>query len=101
MDSNWLYVYDCRDESGAYGGNRGFKQIECVQRYPKPAVFPAPKASFGWIRGHLESIYAFVANVAEDKPASPSFAEALHVHEVMDAAQRSSAAGAWATVRNV
>ena len=45
MDPNWLYYYNVDDAGGDYGGHRGFKQIECVQRYPEPAVLPAPKVS--------------------------------------------------------
>ena len=95
MDPNWLYVYDCEDEAGDCGGDRGFKQIECVQRYPKPAVFPAPKASPGWLRAHMHSLHDFVTHVVNDTPTSPNFAEAAHVHELMDAAYRSSASGSW------
>ncbi|MFW6162576.1 MAG: Gfo/Idh/MocA family protein, partial [Planctomycetota bacterium] len=32
MDPNWLHAYDHRAPGGAYGGRRGFKAIETVQR---------------------------------------------------------------------
>lgn len=95
MDPNWLYAYDCRDAEGDYGGNRGFKQIECVQRYPKPAVLPGPKLSVGWIRCHMACLHSFLAHIAEDTPATPSFADGARIHEVMEAAYRSSEEGRW------
>jgi len=98
MDPNWLYVYDETEGGGDYGGDRGFKQIECVQRYAKPAVFPAPKATAGWLRGHMQSVHDFVVNVAEDRPASPNFVDGAHIHEVMEAAYESSRAGGWVAV---
>ncbi len=98
MDPNWLYLYRTDAPGGDYGGERGFTQIECVQRYPAPSVLPAPKVSVGWIRGHLHSLYSFVRNIAEDRPASPNFCDAAHVHDVMEAAYRSAESGAWADV---
>jgi len=52
MRPNWLEVYDCRDPGGPYGGWRGFKAIEAVQRYPAPAALPPPKVS---VRPHRVS----------------------------------------------
>lgn len=98
MDPNWLYVYDCRDAEGPYGGHRGFKQLECVQRYPAPSVLPAAKVSVGWLRGHLHCLYDFLIHIAHDTPTSPSLAEGARVHEVMDAAYRSARNGQWAMV---
>ncbi len=98
MDPNWLYLYKVDDEGGDYGGDRGFKQIECVQRYPAPAVLPAPKVSVGWIRAHMESIYNFVCNIVEDRPTSPNFVDGAHIHDVMDAAYRSAESGQWVDV---
>ncbi|NOZ21777.1 MAG: Gfo/Idh/MocA family oxidoreductase [Planctomycetes bacterium] len=95
MEPNWLYAFDVRDPEGDYGGRRGFKQIECVQRYPKPAVLPAPKVSVGWIRGHVACLHDFLTHVAEDTPTCPDFSDGARIHEVMDAACRSSEAGRW------
>jgi len=97
MDPNWLYAFDTREAEGDYGGNRGFKQIECVQRYPKPAVLPGPKLSVGWIRGHMACLHDFLTHVAEDTPTAPDFADGARIHEVMDAAYRSSETGGLVT----
>ncbi|MEW6356452.1 MAG: Gfo/Idh/MocA family oxidoreductase [Planctomycetota bacterium] len=95
MDPNWLYAYDAREPEGDYGGNRGYKQIECVQRYPKPAVLPTPKASVGWIRAHMACLHDFLTHIAQDTPTCPNFSDGARIHDVMDAAYRSSAEGQW------
>ena len=71
MEPDWLYFYDATAGDGALGGTRGFTRIECVGRYPG-MVFPSPKAPAGWLYGHLNSMYAFLSAVAENKPFSPS-----------------------------
>jgi predicted dehydrogenase len=95
MDPNWLYVYDAREASDPIGGDRGFKAIETVQRYPAPAVLPGPKFSLGWTRLHAASQYAFIRNVVEDLPPSPNFVDGLRVQEVMEAGYLSAREGRW------
>jgi predicted dehydrogenase len=98
MDPNWLEVYDATLPTGDYGGDRGFKRIECVQHYPKPAALPGPKFSIGWMRYHIASIYDFVSNVVHNRQSHPSIEDGMIVHEVLDAAFRSSASGTWVEV---
>lgn len=100
MDPNWLEVYDATLPSGDYGGDRGFKRIECVQHYPKPAALPGPRFSIGWMRYHIASIYDFVNNVVNQRQSQPSIEDGLRVHEVLDASFRSIAAGRWVRVDN-
>jgi predicted dehydrogenase len=95
MDPNWLYAYDHRDPTGPYGGDRGFKAIEAVQRYPAPAVLPGRKLSVGWMRAHIACLHNFVACIAEGRPASPSLGEGLAVQRTMAAAQESARSGKW------
>ena len=97
MDPNWLDVYDATLPEGDYGGERGFKRIESVQRYPKPASLPGPKNSVGWMRYHIAGIYDFVSNVAANRQSSPSIYDGLKVQEVLDAVFRSSDTGKWVT----
>jgi len=82
---------------GDCGGERGFKRIESVQRYPKPASLPGPKNSVGWMRYHIASIHDFVSNVAANRQSNPSIYDGLKVHEVLDAVFRSSDTGKWVT----
>jgi predicted dehydrogenase len=95
MDPNWLDFYDATLPGGPYGGDRGFKRIECATQYPKPAALPGPKLTVGWMRYHIASIHDFVANVAAGHQSAPSILDGLRVQEVLDAALRSSAAGTW------
>ena len=97
MDPNWLDAYDATLPEGDYGGERGFKRIESVQRYPKPASLPGPKNSVGWMRYHIASMYDFVSNVAANYQSSPSIYDGLKVQEVLDAAFRSGDSGKWVT----
>ena len=97
MDPNWLDVYDATLPEGDYGGERGFKRMESVQRYPKPASLPGPRNSVGWMRYHIASMYDFVSNVAANRQSSPSIYDGLKVQEVLDAVFRSSDTGKWVT----
>ncbi len=99
MDPNWLHAYDHREATGPHGGNRGFKAIEAVQRYPKPAVLPGPKNAVGWMRSHIACLHNFVTCVAEDRPAKPDFGDGLATQRIMSAAQRSSQTGGWVAVQ--
>lgn len=96
MQPNYLEVYDMRDNEGYIGGMRGYKQIETVQRYPKPATsFPGPKFSIGWIRFHMGSAYDFIKNIAEGtKPEADMYA-GYKVQEVIEASLISDAEKRW------
>lgn len=101
MDSNWLYFYDNTKADSVLGGDKGFTRIECVGRYPAPGgLFPSPKASSGWLRGHVESLYHFLSSVYEGKQEAPTFEDAAYVQHVMTAAYRSAEMGAWQDVVN-
>jgi predicted dehydrogenase len=102
MDANWLDAYDATVPEGALGGDRGYRRIECVTRYPKPYALGATKNTVGWLNFHIQSLYDFVANVVrveEGSPVnswSPTFADGLAAQEIVGACQRSSADdGAW------
>jgi len=95
MQPNYLFAYDARDAGGELGGNRGYKMIETVHRYPKPAADVASKATFGWFRAHVACLHSFLTHIAEDTAPSPDFEDALRIHEVMDAAYRSSTVSGW------
>ena len=94
MDPNFLGFYDATAKQTPYGGNAGFTRIECVGRYPAPAgTFPSPKAPDGWLRGHVMSMYHFLNAVYTETQNAPSFADALYVQQIMDAALRSAKSG--------
>ena len=94
MESDWLWFYDGKDEGGNFGGERGYKKLECVGRYPSPAgKFPSPKAQNGWLRGHIASMYSYLSAVNNSVHASPSFEDGARVQTVLDAAHRSHTEG--------
>ncbi|MCG9479915.1 MAG: Gfo/Idh/MocA family oxidoreductase [Actinomycetia bacterium] len=96
MQPNYLEVYDVRDEGSPIGGKRGFKSIETVQRYPKPATqFPGPKFSIGWIRYHMGSAFDFLTNIAEGKEPEADMYAGYKVQEVMEAANISNDKKQW------
>jgi predicted dehydrogenase len=101
MQPNYLEFYDATLPEGAYGGERGFKSIECVARYPKPSRWPGPKNTLGWERAHIHSIYSFVRNIVEGRPASPAILDGARVQAVMEAALQSRDTHGWVKVPEV
>jgi len=98
MNPNWLWIYDTRDTKEPIGGLRGFKRVETVQRYPKPAILPGPKFSIGWMRYHIASQYDFVKRIVDGKKGNPSFYDGYKVQEVMEAAYLSAKKRRWMSV---
>jgi len=95
MNPNWLWIYDTRDTGEPIGGFRGFKAIETVQKYPRPAVLPGPKFSIGWMRYHVASQYDFIKRIVDGKKGNPSFYDGYKVQEVMEAAYLSAEREEW------
>lgn len=93
MNPNWLFAYDNTTK-----GEKGFQQIETVQRYPKPAVLPAPKLTVGWMRYHVASQFDFLRTIVEDREPSPGIYDGVRVQAVMEAAYRSAEEGRWVGV---
>lgn len=100
MEPDWIYLYDTADKSDAFGGDRGFRRIECVQRYGVSPAFPAVKASQGWVRGHIGSMGSYLSCVAAGGNFEPSFKDALHVQRVIEAAYKSALSGSTESVQN-
>lgn len=83
MNPNFLQVYTTRDKPGELGGDRGFKALETVNKYPESVSnFPGPKFPIGWLRGHAACQYNFVRCVCAGERASPSFREAAYIQKV-------------------
>ena len=99
MDPNWLEVYDNTVPEEALGGERGFKKIECVQRYGEPGgKFVSPKAAIGWIRAHVHSLYSFLNYVYLGSQASPSIRDGAYIQYVMEKARESSRIKQWVEI---
>jgi predicted dehydrogenase len=96
MRPGYLELFDGRQSDGEYGGRRGWQSIACAQRYGPPGGrFPSPKASIGWLRAHVHSLYCFLRAVAEDAEPCPSLADGLRLQRVLEAALASAATGGW------
>ncbi len=98
MDANFLYAYDMRDEEGELGGSRGYKQIECVQRYPKPSALPAPKLPVGWMRFHIQSIFDFLMALSEGRLGTATLYDGARTQAADAAIRQSVAEGRWVDV---
>jgi predicted dehydrogenase len=98
-DPSWLEIYDVRDQESPFGGMRGFKKIEAVQRYAG-AKSPDWTMAPGFNRSHAEGLYQFCRALWDDKAATPSLADGLHIQAIMAAAEQSATAGGWVTVEN-
>ncbi len=93
-DIDRLYYYDGCKKSGIYGGDSGYTAIEAFGRYPEPfGAFPSVKATQGWLRGHVMSMYSFLSAVNEDKAFSPSFEDGAYVSAVIECADISAREG--------
>ena len=93
----WLQVYDARAADSPLGGQRGFQRLEAAGRYPGQRA-PDWTMTPDFMRAHAECQYQFIRSIWDDRAASPSFAEGLHIQRVMDAAERSSEHGGWVDV---
>lgn len=96
----WLQVYDVRDSGTPIGGMRGFRRIEAVQRYEGQRA-PDWTMNPDFMRVHAECQYQFIQSIWNDTTPSPSFAEGLHVQKIMEAAEQSSAQGAWVKLADI
>ncbi|MBO5338590.1 MAG: Gfo/Idh/MocA family oxidoreductase [Clostridia bacterium] len=95
MQPNYLELYDATVKDGDYG-TRGYKTIECVNRYPSPAgIFPGQKAPIGWLRGHIGSYFEFIKSVFENKQFSPSLDDGAYVQKILERATISSKENRW------
>lgn len=95
MDPNWLYFYDATDKNEPLGGDRGFKRIETLQRYPDSDLQACARASVGWLRFHVASQYNFIKAILDDLTPEPGFEDGLAVQRIMEAAYISSKEKKW------
>ena len=94
MQPNELLAFDAREPKGV----QGFKRISTVQKYPAPAMMPAPKFTMGWVRSHIAAIYHFLDCVVNDRIPSPNFHDALKIHHLMESMYRSVETKSWVKV---
>lgn len=98
MDFHRLYYYDCSEKSAPIGGFRGWTAIDCGQRYDKPAGFPTPKASIGWIRSHMHCLYTFLQSVHTGQQLGPSLEQGVYIQSLMEKVKESARNKCWITL---
>ncbi len=99
MRPNELRFYDATQPDMPYGGESGFKIIECVSRYESPGgFFPGAKFASGFMRGHVHSLFNFLMHVHEDRPSAPSFADGAYISRVLEKAYESDGVRQWVKI---
>ncbi|WP_228010230.1 Gfo/Idh/MocA family protein [Nonomuraea phyllanthi] len=93
---NELLVYD----GTAHPRDAGFRRILVTEPdHPYTGAWWPPGHGLGYEHTFVHEIADFVRDVAAGTPPAPSFADGLQVQRVLDAVERSSAAGAgWTGV---
>ena len=99
MDPNYVYFFDQEVPEAAYGGLRGFTQIESVQRYPAPGgKFLPPKSAIGWDRGHTHCYYSFLDAVCRGVQPENGVREGARLQHLMEKLKESNERGTWVEV---
>jgi predicted dehydrogenase len=93
---NELHVYD----GTAHPRDAGFRRILVTEPdHPYTGAWWPPGHGLGYEHTFVHEIADFVRDVAAGTPPTPSFADGLQIQRVLDAVERSSAAGAgWTAV---
>ncbi len=94
MQPNELHAFNALEPKGI----QGFKKITTVQKYPAPAVMPAPKFTMGWVRSHIAAQYSFLDCIVNNRLPSPSFRDALSLHHLMECLYKSVEQRSWIRV---
>lgn len=95
MDPNWLEAYDATLPDQPLGGDRGWKRLATVHRYPSPGGWPGPKFAVGWMRSHVACLHNFLSAIANGTKAEPGLETGARIQEIMDAAHQSDRTRRW------
>jgi predicted dehydrogenase len=95
-DLHRLQYFDHRDE----GRLRGWKSIHVTDGdHPYMKNWWVPGLQIGYEHTFIHQVADFLASLDGEKPASPTFADALRTDYVTDAVLRSAAGRAWVKVQ--
>lgn len=96
---DWLYFFDNTIPEEELGGERGYKRIECVQRFPVPGgSFPSSKQTIGWLRSHAHCLYSFLDSVYYNKDTVPGFEEGAYIQDLLEKAYKSAENEEWVEI---
>jgi predicted dehydrogenase len=90
-------VFDVRDPEQPTGGMSGFRKVQAVSRFDSHKA-PDWSMAPGFTTTFVESQYRFLQAISDDLPASPTFRDALHIQQVMQAALLSSDEKRWVSI---
>ncbi|MHC1785225.1 MAG: Gfo/Idh/MocA family protein [Anaerolineaceae bacterium] len=96
-DPSWLEVFDVKDSDQPTGGMSGFRKIQAVSRFEGHKA-PDWSMAPGFSTTFVESQYRFLQAVSDDLQPSPTFKDALHIQQVMQAAFLSSSEHRWVSI---
>ncbi len=95
-DLHRLQYFDHRDE----GRVRGWRSLHITDGdHPYMKQWWVPGLQIGYEHTFIHQVADFLTGLAEDKPAAPTFREALATDYVTDAVLQSARSGRWETVR--
>jgi predicted dehydrogenase len=95
MDAHHLEIYDSTSSGVPAGGRKGWIKIDTGQRYEKPAGFPGPKFSIGWLRGHMHCLYNFLDCVQNGRKAEPGIEQGIYIQHLIEKVRESSKNKTW------
>ena len=96
MNSHYLDFFDATAATEPHGGESGWTQIACGARYTAPdGPFPSPKATTGWVRGHVASLSNFLQAVNEGRQTSPNLLQGCRVQTALEAIAESCRLRNW------
>ncbi len=98
MEPDFLEVFGLAAPDLPLGGTRGWTRIATLQRYAAPAVFPSPRATSGWLRGHVHCLWHFLDAVARRAQPEPSLQRGVDVQRIMGCAETAAGTGRWEPV---
>ncbi len=93
MDPSSLDFYDQTCPDAPCGGERGWKRIAAVNRYPAPGGFPTPRCTPGWLRAHVACLHHFLDAIAHGRPGDPSLAHGVEIQRILGRIAMGSASG--------
>ena len=98
MDPHHIEAYDSSAENTPAGGRRGWTRIDTGQRYARPAGFPGPKFSIGWIRTHMACLYNFLSSAAQGQPGNPGLDQGIYIQHLIEQVRESAQREEWVRV---
>lgn len=96
-DPSWLEVFDVKDPDQPIGGMSGFRKVQAVSRFENHKA-PDWSMAPGFATTFVESQYRFLQAVSDDFQPMPTFRDALHIQQVMEAAINSSNEHRWVPI---